>query len=95
MGLSHAWHQFRNGAPGRRFVEEHDRVVERSRVARVGVACLGGVLFGAGVVMLFIPGPGLLAMLFGLALIATSWRRLAAWLDLGEVRIRSWRRERG
>jgi hypothetical protein len=94
MGLSHAWHQFKDGAPGRRFVDEHDRVVDRSRVARVGVIFLGSVLFGAGVVMLFIPGPGLLAILFGLALIATGWRRLAAWLDLGEVRMRAWRRER-
>lgn len=94
MGLSHAWHQFKDGAPGRRFVDEHDRVVERSRATRVGVIFLGSVLIGAGVVMLFIPGPGLLAILFGLALIATSWRRLAAWLDLGEVRMRAWRRER-
>jgi len=94
MGLSHAWHQFKSGAPGRRFVEEHDRVADRSRVTRVGVIFLGSVLIGAGVVMLFIPGPGLLAMLFGLALIATSWRRLAAWLDLGELRMRAWWRER-
>lgn len=94
MGLSRAWHQFKGGAPGRRFVDEHDRVVEQSRMTRVGVIFLGSVLIGAGVVMLFIPGPGLLAILFGLALIATSWRRLAAWLDLGEVRMRAWRRER-
>jgi hypothetical protein len=94
MGLSHAWHQFQHGAPGRRFVEEHERVAHRSRAVRVGVIFLGSVLIGAGVVMLFIPGPGILAILFGLALIASTWRRLAAWLDLGEVRIRAWRRER-
>jgi uncharacterized membrane protein HdeD (DUF308 family) len=94
MGLTHAWHQFKDGAPGRRFVDEHDRVVERSRAARIGLVFLGSVLIGAGVVMLFIPGPGLLAILFGLALIASAWRRLASWLDLGELRLRAWRRER-
>ena len=93
MGLTHAWRMFRDGAPGRRFVEEHDRV-ERSMPARIGVAGLGIVLTVAGVIMLFIPGPGILSMLFGLALIATTWRRLAAWMDLGEIRIRAWRRER-
>jgi uncharacterized membrane protein HdeD (DUF308 family) len=94
MGLSHAWHQFKHGAPGRRFVDEHDRVADRSHMARVAIIFLGSVLIGAGVVMLFIPGPGILAILFGLALIASGWRRLAAWLDLGEARMRAWRRER-
>jgi hypothetical protein len=93
MGLSHAWHSFRDGEPGRRFIDEHDRV-ERSTVARVSVAGLGILLIGAGVVMLFIPGPGILAILFGLALVATTWRRLATWMDLGELRIRAWRRDR-
>jgi hypothetical protein len=93
MGLSHAWHSFRDGRPGRRFVEEHDRV-ERKPVARVAAAALGIVLIAAGIVMLFIPGPGILAILFGLALVATTWRRLARWLDLAEVRLRAWRNER-
>lgn len=84
---------FRDGAPGRRFVEEHDRI-EHSTPARIAVAGLGILLIAGGIVMLFIPGPGLVAILFGLALIATTWRRLAAWMDLGEVRVRAWRRER-
>jgi hypothetical protein len=94
MGLTHAWHHFKAGAPGHRFVDEHDEIAHRSRPVRAGLAALGAVLIAAGVVMLFIPGPGLLAILFGLALTATSWRRLASWLDLAEIRIREWRNER-
>jgi hypothetical protein len=93
MGLTRAWRTFRDGVPGHRFVDEHDRV-EHSMPARIGVAGLGIVLIAGGIVMLFIPGPGILAILFGVALVATTWRRLAALMDLGEVRIRAWRRER-
>jgi len=65
-----------------------------SRPARIGVAGLGILLIAGGIVMLFIPGPGILAIVFGMALVATAWRRLAKWMDIGEVRIRAWRRER-
>jgi hypothetical protein len=36
--------------------------------------------------MLFVPGPGLLAILFGLGLIAASSQRLSGFLDRFEVR---------
>lgn len=95
MGLTHAWHQFRDAPAGERFRREHARARDKGAVARTGLWLGGLALIAAGVVMLFIPGPGIVAIALGLALVATASRRLATWLDLGECRLRAWRRERG
>lgn len=42
-------------------------------VRRVAVAVVGGIITLAGVVLLFIPGPGLLVLLLGLAILATEF----------------------
>jgi uncharacterized protein (TIGR02611 family) len=44
-------------------------------VRRVAVAVVGGMITAAGVVLIFVPGPGLLVLLVGLAILATefSW----------------------
>jgi uncharacterized protein (TIGR02611 family) len=44
---------------------------------RVGIAVAGGVLLGAGLVMMVTPGPGLLVMVAGLAVLATEF----AWAE--------------
>ncbi len=44
---------------------------------RVGIAVAGGVLLGAGLVMMVTPGPGLLVMAAGLAVLATEF----AWAE--------------
>ena len=48
-------------------------------VRRVGVLVIGGVLVLAGTLMLVLPGPGLLVIFVGLALLATefAWARRA------------------
>jgi hypothetical protein len=89
----HEWHCFRDDEPGERFRNHHKRA-HRSASKAVAVlrVVIGAVLVASGVVMLFIPGPGLLGILFGLALIAGELRPLAAALDRAEVRVRRWGR---
>jgi len=62
---------------------------------RAGVAVVGGALVVAGIAMLVLPGPGILAILAGLGLLAVEFDaardlrdRLAGW-----VRARGLRRE--
>ncbi|MGH8884460.1 MAG: PGPGW domain-containing protein [Egibacteraceae bacterium] len=53
-------------------------------VRRVAVAVVGGTITAAGVALLFIPGPGLLVLLLGLAILATefSWaRQVRQWVQ--------------
>jgi uncharacterized protein (TIGR02611 family) len=53
---------------------------------RVAVTVLGSTLIGVGVVLLVIPGPGLLLIIAGLAVLATeyAWARRA--LDSAKAR---------
>ncbi|MBA3539898.1 MAG: hypothetical protein H0T79_09735 [Deltaproteobacteria bacterium] len=51
---------------------------------------LGVVLVFAGGVMLVVPGPGLLVIVFGLALLAGESKRLAHVLDRAELVVRRW-----
>jgi len=88
--VAHAWHEFRDAAPGTRFLRHHDRVQHESRAARAAHVVIGLVLVAAGVVMLFIPGPGILAILFGLALIGGVSRTIAERMDRAETRTRAW-----
>lgn len=45
---------------------------------KIGVAVLGAVLLAAGVVMMVLPGPGLLFVVLGLAVLATEY----AWAQV-------------
>lgn len=90
----HEWHDFRDDSPGRRFTNHHERTHKSASrgkdVARVAIGL--GLIIG-GIVLLFIPGPGMLLILFGVALFAGQSQRLAALLDRGEVWARDrWRR---
>ena len=53
-------------------------------VRRTLIAVVGGTVLAAGIVMSFMPGPGLLLILLGLSILATEfiWAREArAWLQ--------------
>ena len=86
------WQQLRSAEPGRRFREHHERVKDRHIAVKLALAAIGTVLIVAGFVMLFIPGPGILAIVVGLALVAAGSSRLSDALDRLEQRIRSWRK---
>ncbi len=46
---------------------------------RAGVLAAGLVLIGLGILLLVLPGPGLLTIAAGLGLLSTEFERLARW----------------
>lgn len=87
-GLKKEWKSFSEAKPGERFKQHQEHLKEKSRWELVLRVVLGLVLFAAGVVMLVVPGPGLLGMALGLAMFAGQSRFIATWLDRGEVKAR-------
>lgn len=85
------WHRFRDDEPGQRFRNYRRRLhLRASRSLRAGALACGVLLVLAGAAMLFLPGPGLLVLLLGLALFGGESRRLSSWLD----RVEPWLRAR-
>ena len=82
------WRAFKHAEPGARFQHQHERLQQHSRALRVGLAAAGIVLTLGGIVLLFIPGPGLLVTVFGLALLAGLSNALAKFLDRAEPPLR-------
>lgn len=76
------WRRFKEDRPGRRFRNYRVRLHQHgSRALRaLGIVC-GTLLVLAGIAMCFLPGPGLLVILLGLAMFGGESRRLARWLD--------------
>jgi hypothetical protein len=81
------WRLFERAEPGTRFEKLHD-ARSRSAALRVVVTILGILLVAGGVVLLFIPGPGLLLIAFGAGLLAQQSRWLAERLDRLEILLR-------
>lgn len=83
------WRAFRDAPPGERFARQWQRrrKPELAKLRAIAVA-VGILLLAGGVVFLFIPGPGLLVIAFGLALLAGESRVLAGWLDRAEPALR-------
>lgn len=77
--------------PGERFTRSYERRRQRGEeqpARRWAVIGAGTLLFAMGLIMLVAPGPGIVAGLAGLALIARRSRRVATWMDRGELAIR-------
>lgn len=101
--VTKSWHSLKKSAPGERFQDRYHRH-QSQRDGRTGLGVLlrmaGGVLVALlGVVMLFTPGPGLVFMAAGAALLGSESRRVARALDRIEVfmravaaRLDAWRR---
>ena len=87
-GLAEEWHAFRDDSPGQRFENHRKRMRRRGKAVRIGALALGALLFLAGIAMLFLPGPGILFAVFGLALFAGQSRILADKLDRAEPPMR-------
>src|SRR5512138_1700897 len=83
------WRAFRDDRPGARFANHHRRMRQHGTragaIVRIG---LGAVLVAGGIVLLFIPGPGLLVAMFGFALFAGESKALARALDRCEPPVR-------
>ena len=84
------WKAFEKAPAGQRFVRRYQSRKREtgSRWKRVVTIALGLGLILAGVILLVIPGPGLLVVAFGGALIAQEFRWAAVALDWAEVRLR-------
>jgi putative transmembrane protein PGPGW len=81
------WRLFARAQPGTRFEKLHDARAE-SAALRIVVSMIGILLLAGGVVLLFIPGPGLLLIAFGAGLLAQQSRWLAKRLDRLEILLR-------
>ncbi len=87
--IAEEWKLFRRDPPGTRFYNHYRRMRHAgSRVAKAGRIGLGVLLLAGAIVLLFIPGPGLLVALFGLGLLGGESRKLAGWLDRAEPPLR-------
>ena len=75
-------HQFMSARSGTRFRAHHRRQQARPRVLHTAVVIgIGLVLVAVGIVLLFLPGPGLLVAAIGLGFIAEESLLVARWLD--------------
>jgi hypothetical protein len=89
--LKEHWREFKKCPAGTRFEERYRRRHSRERSLREkALGMMGGlVVSGAGALMLFVPGPGLLVLFVGLVLIAQESRAMACALDWTELRGRA------
>jgi hypothetical protein len=85
-----SWDRFVHTTPGRRFYERYKRKQEAKGSAwkRCAFVCGGILICLAGIFFLAVPGPGLLILAVGLALIAQESAWLARLLDRAEIRLR-------
>lgn len=91
------WRKFAAEPPGERFESHYERKrrAEAGLLGRVTWIVAGIFFLLAGFVMLFTPGPGLLAMGFGATCLAQESRRMARFCDRSEVSMRrAWERWR-
>ena len=91
------WRVFAAEAPGERFEKHYERKAgqDRTLLGRVTWIVAGMLFLVAGIVMLFTPGPGLLAIGFGITCFAQESRRVARSCDRSEMRLRrAWERWR-
>ncbi|MCB1865350.1 MAG: hypothetical protein KDG50_07940 [Chromatiales bacterium] len=88
------WHELAASRPGQRFEDRfRRRHGEGPRWFGLGsliAIASGSALITAGLVMLVTPGPGLLVLVVGLALIGQEFRVVARLLDRGELLLRAW-----
>ncbi|MGE0790935.1 MAG: PGPGW domain-containing protein [Sandaracinaceae bacterium] len=87
--LGEQWKAFKHDQPGHRFERQRERMQQAGRGLLIALVVLGSLLVAGGGVLLFVPGPGLLLIVFGLALIAGVSKTLARLLDRAEPRVRS------
>ena len=88
--MKDSWAALRAAPTGERFQQRYRaKRAAGKRGIRRAVGIFGGALLvAAGLFMLVAPGPGILVLLVGCALIAGESQSMARFLDAAEVRIR-------
>ena len=82
------WKLFKDDHPGERFRHHRERMQHKPRGHSILMLAVGIVLVAGGIVLLFIPGPGSVLIVFGLGLIASHSTRLSDLMDRGEPALR-------
>lgn len=90
--LERGWSELKSSAPGERFEARYHRH-RRARAKRHSLevlirAAIAAALALVGVLLLFAPGPGLLLLAAGAAILATESLAVARFLDRVEIRAR-------
>ena len=85
-----SWQRFKADPPGKRFQLQFKRRHEVARTPLQKALVLGGgvLLTAVGILLFFLPGPGVLFVLLGAALIAQQSLTVARALDWSEIRVR-------
>jgi putative transmembrane protein PGPGW len=78
--LKKSWRVFKRAAPGERFQTLY-RERKGHGTSRIAFALVGILLIAGGIVLLFIPGPGIPLIAFGVALLAQQSLWLAKLMD--------------
>jgi uncharacterized protein (TIGR02611 family) len=88
--FTQTWRRFKAGNPGQRFQQEfrRPRSAGRSPIQQALLILGGLLLMAAGLLLLFIPGPGLVFLFVGGFLIAQQSLVAARVLDWSEIRLR-------
>ena len=96
--IKRGYQEFKEDDPGERFLKTYERWREHSTgpIATILIIVIGTVMIVAGFLLGLVPGvPGIVLGLLGAALIAARFRRMAVWLDWGEIKLREvWRKWR-
>lgn len=82
--LRREWKLFKDDEPGHRFRDHQQRLKNGSLRMRAVSIVLGLFLFVGGVVLCFLPGPGIPLLVFGVALLGGESRVMATLLDHAE-----------
>lgn len=88
--LRDRWHDFAAAEPGTRFEREYDlkHGEAQPRWKRILAVLFGVTVVLVGIVGLPAPGPGILVIGIGAALLGRESRGIARWLDRGEITVR-------
>ena len=86
--MKQEWRRFKDDRPGIRFENHRQRMEQHPRWHQMIRAVIGGAFVVLGIAFCFLPGPGLLGIVFGLALLAGMSRRIAGGMDRAEPRVR-------
>jgi hypothetical protein len=88
--IRRAWRAFARDQPGARFLHHYERAQRERSTAKTAVRLgVGAVSTLGGVALWFLPGPGTLLVMFGMAMLASESRVLARVLDRTELFVRS------
>ena len=87
-----SWKEFEKASPGERFERMHRHRKAGGAAVRIGIIAVGILLIVGGVILLAIPGPGILVIAFGGALLAEQFLFVARAFDRLELLLRKLQR---